>query len=200
MVHKPYLAKIAQVIMQINIPAQFSPGWNYENYLLTANNDSAHLRLHCINSTAPFLPRSHNFQNSQDIVQTQYLARPKHHIFARKQEAFIGNLSFTQSKAWCSSDDYFSTTTPHLGNCGWPLLALWAFHAVKGTAILLHGSLLEIDNKNILFLGDSGAGKSTLSRLAINNGASCFTDEYPFFAFIDNTPQIFGTPGSAIYN
>ena len=75
----------------------------------------------------------------------------------------------------------------------WLMLAVWGLVAQNGGAFL-HGGICVIGGKYFLLLGESGAGKSTLSRLVVDSGASCLTDENPFVTEDAGRLLVHGSP------
>lgn len=65
-------------------------------------------------------------------------------------------------------------------------------------AIAIHSSVIEADNRAILFLGESGTGKSTHTRLWRENieGATLLNDDSPIVRFKDGEAVVYGSPWS----
>lgn len=189
------LVRIAGVVMEIVFQDQgFNLGLNYRHHKESfKKGEHCELKLRCKSAQPCFNPRVLPFQAS-NTVQSKFLLRKASCLFMRKDEVLIARSNFSNCCFWSASRDYLTASKPFLGDCGWPLLALWGFLSIRGAGLLLHGSLLKIDNRHILLLGGSGVGKSTLSRLAVMEGATCLTDENPFLRCHNGLPLVYGTP------
>lgn len=75
----------------------------------------------------------------------------------------------------------------------WLMLALWGYHACRG-GLFLHGACCEFEGRRVLLLGKPQVGKSTLSRLLVDAGGACLTDEYPFVTRETDGFVAHGTP------
>ena len=65
-------------------------------------------------------------------------------------------------------------------------------------AIAIHSSVIEADNRAILFLGESGTGKSTHTRLWRENieGAKLLNDDSPIVRIVGDEVRVYGSPWS----
>lgn len=61
------------------------------------------------------------------------------------------------------------------------LYALFSLYAIYDNYFLIHGSLLQYKNKNILFCGLDGVGKSSLTNLFYQKGAKILADNFVLF-------------------
>lgn len=186
---------VAGLPIDIELPAGYGLGVNYTCHLNAQLRceRQAEMTINIKVLSSGALLGKPQIQETQE-GQTTYLPRSMNHVFRRKSELLIANRDFSRCRVWCSSPDYLSPGNPELSCCGWPLLAVWGRLAVSGRGMLLHGSLLYLNGCYVLLLGDSGAGKSTLSRLAVDQGAICLTDENPFFRFVAGSPCVYGSP------
>lgn len=66
------------------------------------------------------------------------------------------------------------------------------------SAIAIHSSVIESEERGVLFLGESGTGKSTHTRLWRENikDAHLLNDDSPIIRIIDGEPRVFGSPWS----
>ena len=178
---------------KIKLSHGFDLGESYRLYCSFPDTRNYDISINSNSSPSCFDTERLSFQTGA-FKGNKFLFRRSGYIFKRKQEVLIARKYSTICRFWHASPDYLTISNPHLGECIWPMLAVWGYLSTHGTGVLLHGSLVKLDNKYILFLGESGAGKSTLSKLATTAGAVCFTDENPFLRSLNGFPWVFGSP------
>ncbi len=184
---------VAGIMAKIKLSHGFDLGENYRLYCSFPFTGNYDILISSNSSPSCFDTERLSFQKGA-FIGNKFLLRRSGYIFKRKQEALIARKYFTNCRFWHASPDYLTLSNPYLDECTWPMLAVWGYLATHGTGALLHGSLVKLDNKYVLFLGESGAGKSTLSKLATTAGAVCFTDENPFLRSRDGSPWVYGSP------
>lgn len=121
-------------------------------------------------------------------------------LFHYSTGQFLANRDFTDVKLWSPYEAVISKQRcGRINFNGVPTLQLilWGRASLEGFCFM-HGSLIVIEDKYVLLMGDSGAGKTTLSKLAVEMGYTCLTDENPYLhlnqedVFVHSTPW----PGS----
>lgn len=75
---------------------------------------------------------------------------------------------------------------------------MFSYNSPKYSALLMHSSVVAVDNEAVMFLGSSGTGKSTHSRLWLENipGAELVNDDNPVVRLEDGRLFVYGTPWS----
>lgn len=78
---------------------------------------------------------------------------------------------------------------------------IWIMFGVvlsENCAIAIHSSVIEIEGRGVLFLGESGTGKSTHTRLWRESieGARLLNDDSPIVRIIDDVVRVYGSPWS----
>lgn len=78
------------------------------------------------------------------------------------------------------------------------LRMMFSYNSPKFSTLLMHSSVVAVDNKAVMFLGSSGTGKSTHSRLWLENipGAELINDDNPVVCLEDGKLFVYGTPWS----
>lgn len=78
------------------------------------------------------------------------------------------------------------------------LRIMYSYNSPKHSALLMHSSVVALDNEAVMFLAPSGTGKSTHSRLWLENipGAELINDDNPVVRLEDEKLFVYGTPWS----
>ncbi len=78
------------------------------------------------------------------------------------------------------------------------LRILFSYNSPRHSALLIHASVVALDNEAVMFLAPSGTGKSTHSRLWLENvpGAELVNDDNPVVRLEDGRLFVHGTPWS----
>lgn len=78
------------------------------------------------------------------------------------------------------------------------LRMMFSYNSSRFSTLLMHSSVVAVDNEAVMFLGSSGTGKSTHSRLWLENipGAELINDDNPVVRLEDEKLFVYGTPWS----
>lgn len=82
--------------------------------------------------------------------------------------------------------------------CTWYIMMAFGQAALAFNTILIHASVVQVDNFAYAFLGKSGTGKSTHSQLWLSaiHGAFLLNDDNPAVRIRGERVEVFGTPWS----
>lgn len=138
-------------------------------------------------SIAPGLPQCHGIE-FMDITAPHFLHSP-----TRSSEFLFANGDWSEATIFC--DRYADE------NYTLPLAALCARLAYFN-AVLLHGSLVDLDGEGIVFTGYSGVGKTTQAQLWEKYlGADIINGDKVFLRCLEGKTYAYGSPwkGSSPY-
>lgn len=122
---------------------------------------------------------------------TSATSYPEGVLFRRHKAKFLASHDFLKGCVY-QSTRIVANLDSYEGS-PWLILFLWGWISTH-RGILHHGALVSIDGLLVLFLGPSGAGKTTLSKIVVEAGGSCITEENPVITVNDNIPLVHGTP------
>lgn len=113
---------------------------------------------------------------------------------AGKSWTMHSTKDFSHSVIYGHSDELYATF-----KCNWMIMVAFGQAVLAYNTILLHASVIEVEDKGYAFLGKSGTGKSTHSRLWLEHipGTQLLNDDNPAVRVLANGEVIiYGTPWS----
>lgn len=101
----------------------------------------------------------------------------------------------------CILNTYHSPSQNNLPDSNHLKFSLWialGFTGIPKKLAAVHSSVIVINNRAIMFLGESGCGKSTHTKLWLKHipGSNILNDDSPIISIENDIPYVYGSPWS----
>lgn len=202
--------KIADIMLEISYPStvdldKLLP--SFRDFQCTETDDKSDITVHLSTEKAP------NGTDMGVLLSDQSIAWGDRFCFYEKENTYITTIvndqgnglwqmnsepEFTQSTIYLPE----STETERSAVICWMLMMLFGQAALLHEVIMIHGSVINLNEQGVVFLGKSGTGKSTHSRLWLKHipNTTLLNDDNPAIRITEKGVLIYGTPWSGKTN